>query len=249
MDARRHAISFLYRAKLLRPLLHLAAPGAGKNAERVLVEVIGGDVELGLVLRLCRRGKSVRQRRPAGPRRIRQDQVRQRPIELQPLEIGIEGLARDSRGLDIGPERFEPSGETLLDRALIDGDFALRRLRFPRQRREREHEAKTSAHELQYRRCHAQSPWPTNDSRASSPNSGGGFKAPPRHLARLTRRRDIRSTAFPRRAHGPRSYRGGRAWASSRGPCRCARPSPRSPRGPLPGAAPCGPETRFARSA
>ena len=106
-DARRHAILVLHGGKLLRPLAQLAAPGRGEHAQRSLVEVVRRDVELGLMDGLGR--QSLWQRWPARHGRVGQHEMRQRPVELQPLDIGVEGLARDPRRFGIWPQRLQPS--------------------------------------------------------------------------------------------------------------------------------------------
>src|SRR6185437_1438958 len=59
-------------------------------------------------------------------------------------DIGVEGLARDSRRFGIRPQRLQPSGEGLVDLALIDGNLVVSRLRPGRRRcREREQESQT----------------------------------------------------------------------------------------------------------
>jgi hypothetical protein len=62
--------------------------------------------------------------------------MRQRPVELQPLEIGLESFARDASRFGLGPQRLKPLGKILLDRALIGGDFVAGGPRLVRQQRD-----------------------------------------------------------------------------------------------------------------
>ena len=75
------------------------------------------------MLRRHRLDERLRQRRSVRARRIWQHEVRQRPVELQPLEIGVEGCARDAGSFGIRPERLQPRSEALLDGAAIGGDL------------------------------------------------------------------------------------------------------------------------------
>ncbi len=173
---------FCMAASCCRPLAHLAAPGRGEHVQRILVEIVRRDVELGLMDRLRR--QRLRQRRTAGHGRVGQHEMRQRPVELEPLDIGVEGLARDARRFGIGPQRLQPGGEALLHLALIDGNLVVGRLRPHRRRRgKREHQGQTDPPKSRCRHParHGLAP---HDSRLPAPILAGALRRRKGKMAR-----------------------------------------------------------------
>ena len=100
-------------------------PVAASALRAVGVEIAGWRLELRLAARLHLIGEHLGQRRPARDCRVGIDEMRQRPIELEPLGVGIEHGTADAQGFRIGPQRLHPRGEALIHRALIDCDLVL----------------------------------------------------------------------------------------------------------------------------
>jgi hypothetical protein len=133
-DGGRHVVLLLDRRKLWRELSHLAASRRGKRVESGRVEIAGRRLELGLPARLHQIGESLGQRRAAWHRRVRIDEMRQGPIELEPLDVRIEHGTADAHSLSIGPKRLEPRGKALIHRALVNCDLVLPRPRAERRK-------------------------------------------------------------------------------------------------------------------
>ena len=122
-DACRHAILLLDGDERRPVLRDLGAPRRRERVERPLFEIKRRRVEFGLMLRRHGLDERRRQRRSVRGRRIWQHEMRQRPVELQPLEIGVEGCARYAGSFGIGPKRLQPCSEALLDGTAIGGDL------------------------------------------------------------------------------------------------------------------------------